>query len=320
MLRDAAPRRDDPGARAGGGLRRHRRAHRVRPRSGAPRPRREVRRLPRHGVDRLDGPRPHPRRPAARVAGAKRAARPRARHIDGRLGYFSFDAGAPITAGTWEAVQAAADVALTGAHALAEGATGGLRAVPSARPSRRRRVDGRLLLPEQRRDCGAAPARPRLRARGGARRRLPPRQRHAADLRRRAPTCCSSSLHADPQGRLSRTSSATPTSAAAVRATGPRATTRCRSARRGRASPRRSTTPAHGSTAWGPDAIVVSLGVDTYEHDPISHFRLTRDDFPRLGARIAALGRPTLFVMEGGYAVDDLGLNAVAVLTGFEAR
>jgi acetoin utilization deacetylase AcuC-like enzyme len=64
---------------------------------------------------------------------------------------------------------------------------------------------------------------------------------------------------------------------------------------------------------------VVSLGVDTYEHDPISHFRLTRDDFPRLGARIAALGRPTLFVMEGGYAVDDLGINAVAVLTGFEA-
>ena len=68
-----------------------------------------------------------------------------------------------------------------------------------------------------------------------------------------------------------------------------------------------------------PDAVVVSLGVDTYEHDPISQFRLTRDDFPRLGARIAALGRPTLFVMEGGYAVDDLGINAVAVLTGFES-
>ena len=67
-----------------------------------------------------------------------------------------------------------------------------------------------------------------------------------------------------------------------------------------------------------PDAVVVSLGVDTYAHDPISRFALTSDDFSRLGARIARLGRPTLFVMEGGYAVDAIGVNAVNVLTGFE--
>ena len=47
-------------------------------------------------------------------------------------------------------------------------------------------------------------------------------------------------------------------------------------------------------------------------------FRLTSEDYPRLGARIAAIGRPTLFVMEGGYAVDDIGVNAVNVLSGFE--
>ena len=34
----------------------------------------------------------------------------------------------------------------------------------------------------------------------------------------------------------------------------------------------------------------------------------------------AALGRPMLFVMEGGYAVDDIGVNTVNVLTGFEQR
>ncbi|HUU34601.1 MAG TPA: hypothetical protein VMW48_11095, partial [Vicinamibacterales bacterium] len=67
-----------------------------------------------------------------------------------------------------------------------------------------------------------------------------------------------------------------------------------------------------------PDAIVVSLGVDTYAHDPISRFALTSDDFSRLGARIARLGRPTLFVMEGGYAVDAIGVNTVNVLTAFE--
>jgi acetoin utilization deacetylase AcuC-like enzyme len=31
-----------------------------------------------------------------------------------------------------------------------------------------------------------------------------------------------------------------------------------------------------------------------------------------------ALGRPTLFVMEGGYAVEEIGVNAVNVLIGFE--
>jgi acetoin utilization deacetylase AcuC-like enzyme len=63
---------------------------------------------------------------------------------------------------------------------------------------------------------------------------------------------------------------------------------------------------------------VVSLGVDTFEKDPISHFKLTSDDYPEMGRRIAGLGLPTLFVMEGGYAVEEIGINAVNVLTGFE--
>ena len=41
--------------------------------------------------------------------------------IDGRLGCYSMDAGVPITAGTWTAVQVSADVALTGAQLLAIG-------------------------------------------------------------------------------------------------------------------------------------------------------------------------------------------------------
>jgi acetoin utilization deacetylase AcuC-like enzyme len=69
---------------------------------------------------------------------------------------------------------------------------------------------------------------------------------------------------------------------------------------------------------YGPDVLVVSLGVDTFEGDPISQFRLESEDYLRAGARIAALGRPTLFVMEGGYAVAEIGVNAVNVLQGFE--
>lgn len=70
--------------------------------------------------------------------------------------------------------------------------------------------------------------------------------------------------------------------------------------------------------AYAPDVLVVSLGVDTFEKDPISGFKLGSDDYPRLGRRIARLGLPTLFVMEGGYAVDEIGVNTVGVLTGFE--
>ena len=69
---------------------------------------------------------------------------------------------------------------------------------------------------------------------------------------------------------------------------------------------------------YGPDALVVSLGVDTFERDPISRFRLKSEDYPRAGRRIAGLGLPTLFVMEGGYAVEEIGINAVGVLSGFE--
>jgi acetoin utilization deacetylase AcuC-like enzyme len=53
-------------------------------------------------------------------------------------------------------------------------------------------------------------------------------------------------------------------------------------------------------------------------NDPISSFRLASDDFSTYGEMIGALGLPTLFVMEGGYAVEEIGVNVVNVLTGFE--
>ena len=68
-----------------------------------------------------------------------------------------------------------------------------------------------------------------------------------------------------------------------------------------------------------PDALVVSLGLDTYAGDPISKFGLRGDDFSRMGVRLGRLGLPTLFVLEGGYATAELGRNAVNVLDGFDA-
>ena len=71
-------------------------------------------------------------------------------------------------------------------------------------------------------------------------------------------------------------------------------------------------------SAYGAEALVVSLGLDTFEGDPISRFALASADFLRLGQRLARLGLPTVFVLEGGYAAAELGTNAVNVLEGFE--
>jgi acetoin utilization deacetylase AcuC-like enzyme len=66
------------------------------------------------------------------------------------------------------------------------------------------------------------------------------------------------------------------------------------------------------------DALIVSLGVDTFAEDPISFFRLQSADFLTYGRMIGECSMPTLFVLEGGYAVGEIGINVVNVLTGFE--
>jgi acetoin utilization deacetylase AcuC-like enzyme len=64
------------------------------------------------------------------------------------------------------------------------------------------------------------------------------------------------------------------------------------------------------------DLVVLSFGADTFEEDPISHFRLRSEDYPKIAGRIAALDLPVLVVMEGGYAVEKLGHNVEAFLSG----
>ena len=68
---------------------------------------------------------------------------------------------------------------------------------------------------------------------------------------------------------------------------------------------------------WGAKLLVVSFGADTHSSDPISSFALERADYGDMAGAIAALDLPTLIVMEGGYAVGDLGRNVAAFLSGF---
>jgi acetoin utilization deacetylase AcuC-like enzyme len=69
--------------------------------------------------------------------------------------------------------------------------------------------------------------------------------------------------------------------------------------------------------AFGGDLLVCSFGADTFAGDPICSFALEMADYAPVARRIASLGLPTLVVMEGGYAVDALGGNVAAFLSGF---
>jgi acetoin utilization deacetylase AcuC-like enzyme len=71
--------------------------------------------------------------------------------------------------------------------------------------------------------------------------------------------------------------------------------------------------------AFAPGALVIALGLDASEHDPLAGLAVTTDGFRRIGAAIARFGLPTVFVQEGGYLSDILGANLAAVLGGFEA-
>jgi acetoin utilization deacetylase AcuC-like enzyme len=68
--------------------------------------------------------------------------------------------------------------------------------------------------------------------------------------------------------------------------------------------------------AFDPAVLVVSAGFDTFEDDPIGAFGVTTGGFARIGAALAAAGRPLVVVQEGGYAVEALGANAVALMRG----
>ena len=68
---------------------------------------------------------------------------------------------------------------------------------------------------------------------------------------------------------------------------------------------------------WGAAMLVVSFGADTFARDPISHLCFEQADFARLAEAIAGRDLPTLVVMEGGYAIAELGSNVEAFLRGF---
>jgi acetoin utilization deacetylase AcuC-like enzyme len=236
--------------------------------------------------------------------------------IDGKLGYYAIDAGTPIVEGTWRAVYASAQVALTGQRQVA---TGERAAFALCRPPGHHAgsdfYGGYCFL------NNAAIAAQAFRDAGAKRVAILDVDYHHGNgtqqiFYERADVL-TISIHADPRqefpyflGHADERGfgigegyhlnlplpwgSAWPDYEAAIDAAVKR-------------------TIEHGA-----EVLVISLGLDTFEHDPISRFKLRHEDYLRMGQKIAGCDLPTLFVLEGGYAVDALGVNAVNVLKGFE--
>ncbi len=70
--------------------------------------------------------------------------------------------------------------------------------------------------------------------------------------------------------------------------------------------------------AFSPAAVVVALGFDASEHDPIGAFKVSTEGFAAAARMIAAAHPTTLLVQEGGYLCDALPRNLVAFLGAFE--
>jgi acetoin utilization deacetylase AcuC-like enzyme len=70
--------------------------------------------------------------------------------------------------------------------------------------------------------------------------------------------------------------------------------------------------------AYGPGALVIALGLDAHEADPLKGGRVSQAGFARIAEQIASLGLPTVIVQEGGYLTEHLSDNLAMFLAAYE--
>ena len=238
--------------------------------------------------------------------------------IAGKLGYYAMAGETSISEGSWQAACIAADVAITGAEQLRGGARGAFALCrPPGHHAARDLYGGYCFL------NNAAVAAQYLRDHGAARIAILDVDYHhgngTQDIFYDRADVLFVSLHGDPVTEFPYFSGYADETGAGegvgfnLNFPLPAGTTfgEWRAA---------LATALKRIRDFGADALIVSLGVDTYLGDPISKFKLDSADFGAYGRLIGACGLPTLFVLEGGYALAEIGINVVNVLSGFEGQ
>ncbi len=249
--------------------------------------------------------------PTAGLLGGLPLRSPVAAH--GRAGRFCYDTMTLIGPGSWTAIRAAVDVALTAADLVAAGAPAAYALCrPPGHHASRDAYGGSCYL------NNAAVAAQALRAAGPAGWQSSTSTRTTATAPRRssitALTCTTAACMLIRVRAGFRTTSATRRSGA-----GPGAG----------ANRNLPLAPGTGDDLWlaaldqlcaevaaqGADALVVSLGVDAAASDPESPLQVTADGYRRAGARLGRLG-PVVLVQEGGYDLPSLGGLVAGTLAG----
>ena len=235
----------------------------------------------------------------------------------GRAGRFCYDTMTLIGPGSWEAIKAAADVALTAAELVAAGArTAYGLCRPPGHHTTRSAYGGSCYL------NNAAIAAQALRESGADRVAVIDVDAHHGNgtqaIFYNRPDVYYGSLHVDPgAGWFPHYAGY-----ADERGTGAGEGT----------NTNLPLAPATGDDGWlaavaslcdevrrfGADVIVVSLGVDAAAADPESPLQVSDDGYRRAGELIGGLG-PVAAVQEGGYDLPSLGGLVVAALTGLVA-
>lgn len=238
--------------------------------------------------------------------------------IFGKLGYYASDAGTPMTATTWQAAYGSAQATLTAqAHVVATGSTAFSLNRPPGHHAARDEFGGYCFL------NNAAIAAQAFRDSGAERVAIIDVDFHhgngTQDIFYARDDVLCISLHGDPANEYPYFLGYECERGTAA---GEGFNLNCPLPPGTNWSTYRSTlgSALERLATFDPAFLVVALGVDTFRLDPISRFTLESDDFVTLGRDLASVGVPTLFVMEGGYSVSEIGLNVGNVLQGFAAK
>ncbi|MGG5889525.1 histone deacetylase family protein [Falsiroseomonas sp. HC035] len=231
-----------------------------------------------------------------------------------RVGWYTADAGCPIGPGTWEASIGAAACALAAAEEAAAGRTAYALCRPPGHHTYAARAGGHCYL------NNGAIAVEALRRAGAARVAVLDIDSHHGNGTQGIfwdrPDVLTVSVHGDPSGYY-------PWYVGHAGERGGGAGLGC--------NLNLPLAQGSGDAPWlaaietglaairqfGAEALVVSLGFDASEHEPLNFLSVTEDGFARAGAMISAAGLPSAIVQEGGYNVDLLGTLLVRFLGGW---
>jgi acetoin utilization deacetylase AcuC-like enzyme len=234
----------------------------------------------------------------------------------GAIGYWCFDTATPIVEGTWEATRAAADVALTAAETVLDGAPAAYGLCrPPGHHAARRMFGGYCYV------NNAAIVAEWLVARGAGRVGILDVDFHHGNgtqqLFWERPDVPYASLHGDPDrvypyfsGHADEVGGG---AGAGANLNIPLPAGTGDAAYLGELE--RALDWLDGRTDG---FIVVSLGIDTYERDLLGDLALTTEGYRRCGELVARTGRRLVVLQEGGYYVPALGDNVAAWLDGVE--